>query len=122
MQATQDSASVYPIRIRMSAATLAELEHCEYGSYEDCKGDAEHLARSFGEDARIEDHPVSVIANSKKTVLIIRNAAQADWMFYAVCSGTFQLHHLRVAQRIADALIQHATPETVARWRYPDGF
>ena len=106
----------YPIRIKVSAPILEELQHCEYPSWED-------LTSGLSDPAErpLESHTYAVVKRSPRTVLVINTPEEADDVFYAVCSGTFQLYHYRTACRIADALKPHAKPETVARWRYPYG-
>jgi len=106
---------VFPIRIKMSAVALEELAQCEWGSWEDHK------------EAR--GHPCE-IAQRHKGVLVLDNAKEADRMYYAVCSGTFQLNRepgegrsfFRTACRIADVLRPFARPETVKQWPFPTGY
>lgn len=112
---------VFPIRIKVSKKFIDELHFCEEGSYED------ELQRiRLGEDSErpLESHTHKLTTRSS-TRLIIRNTAEADDVYYSVCSGTIQIWErgmLRTCQRVADILRPHARPETVRNWRYPTGF
>lgn len=109
----------YPIKIKVAAAILNELQACELPSWEDHNSpDVEPEALA---SRPLASHTYAVVERSPRTVLVINNQDEADDVFYAVCSGNFQLYHYRTACRIADALKPHAKPETVARWRYPYG-
>ena len=113
--------SAYPIKLRVSAAALDELSTTEEGSYEDASnelakaGDSEQLIAM-----KLSRHAHKV-AQRHRTVLEIVDADEAEAVYYAVCSGTFQLTRLRLARRIADALRPHVKPETARRWPAPSG-
>lgn len=99
------------IKIRVSPAALEELQHSEYGSWEDagCPDTGHRYAVLQRHIAQIE----------------VRDDAEAADLYYAVCSGTFQLTHLPVARRLADALREAAErhdPEVVRRWDGPSGY
>ena len=110
----------YPIRIKLRAPVLEELGQCELGSWEDLTGpdpDPEGLI-----ERTLESHTYAVVERSPKTVLVINNADEAEDVYYAVCSGTFQLYFLRAAHKIADVLRPHALAETVKLWPAPTGY
>ena len=112
----------YPIKLRVNAAALVELSTSEEGSYNDAwaelakAGDSDQLI-----DMKLSRHAHHV-AQRHKTVLEIVDSDEAEAMFYAVCSGTFQLRHLLIARRIADALRPHVSEESRRRWGSPSGY
>jgi hypothetical protein len=111
----------YPIRIKLTAAVLEELGQCELGSWEDLNGEDRDPDEDL--DSRpLASHTYAVVERSPRTVLIINNQAEAEDVYYAVCSGTFQLYHLHSARRIANILRPHALPETVKLWPAPTGY
>jgi hypothetical protein len=112
----------FPIVIKMYAPHIEELMHSERGSFEDMEG---HLAK--GElplERPLESHTYT-IAQRHKTKLVINNPAEAEDVFFAVCSGTFQGYShgtFKAACRIADVLrpiVKVHYPETVALWNKP---
>lgn len=110
-----------PIHIRLATRLCVELAACEEGAYEDsCVADA--AGRNEGRPPASHAHVVA-LNGADKGVLVIRTAAEADDMYYAVCSGVFKSKTpatLRAAQRIADILRPFATAETVRVWPKPD--
>lgn len=106
---------MFPIKIKISEKALAELVQSEWGSWEDHK----HAG----------GHPCEIAQRHRK-VLVVENRKEADRMYYAVCSGTFQLQrkvgegpsYFRTACRIADILRPHARPATVDVWPKPTGY
>ena len=106
------------IKIRINPAALEEFQHSEHGSYED------HGSPDVGHVWNILQRHTGLIE--------VRSDAEAAEVFYAVCSGTFQLDapeegkvYFRTACRIADKLREAARrsdPEMVARWKAPSGY
>ena len=114
--------SAFPIKLRVNPDPLGELVQSECGRWED-HGTPDH---GVFDPARCEcddkPHPfVYLIANRYTTRLEIRDAAEAEEVYWAVCSGTFQLSHFKVARRIADALRPYVKAATVRRWPAPTG-
>jgi hypothetical protein len=109
------------IRIRLATHLCVELAACEEGAYEDsCV--AAVAGRNEGRPPASHAHVVAT-NGADKGVLVISTAAEADDMYYAVCSGVFKSKvpaTLRAAQRIADILRPFAQPETVRVWDKPD--
>lgn len=105
------------VSIRMSAAALAELHSCEFGSYED----------SFSHDddndinARVDEyadgtlHIVELIERSAKTVVHLFNQKEVDEFFGQTCSGTFSLYHPGVCLRVYNELLPHIS-DAVPEW------
>lgn len=102
--------------IKSSRALVSELEGCEYGAYEDCLD-----RRKRGEMEPGDELTIVEILSRHTSHIILETPAEADLLFYAVCSGTFQVQHYRAACRIADLTKPHASPETMKQWRYPYG-
>lgn len=110
----------YPIILKMSTVALRELAESEEGSFSDSLTDSEN---GLTPDREPRAHAY-MIASRLKTRLAIFNDAEAIDVYYAVCSGTFQLTHYRAAVRIADWLrpvVARVSPKTVIRWPAPSG-
>lgn len=116
--------ATFPMRLRINAAQLEEFRQCEYGAHED------------GATKTPTGFTAYAILNRFKTLIEIRDADEADLIYYAACSGTFGLlgngethaekmrEHARnrTANRLADALRAHAKPETLQHWKSADGY
>jgi hypothetical protein len=102
----------FPIRIRVSKQALEEFVCSEEGSWSD--------------HDEAPDHQCAILQRHK-TSIEIRNAEEAAKVYYACCSGTFQLDYkgfLRTARRIANELREAAKqhdPDIVKHWPAPDG-
>ena len=115
----------YPIRLKVSPAALSELAACEEGAYEDAV--REFRRGNIGDrDPRTHAH---VVAQRYKSQLRIDNDAEAVDMYYAVCSGTFQVteekNFLHTARKIADWLrpiVERVSLETAKQFPQPDGY
>ncbi len=113
--------TTYPIRLKVSSAAMEELQASECGSYESV---TESIERGEGDQGRPLESHVHTVTERFATILEIRNDAEAIDAYYAVCSGTFQLSHYRIACRIADALRDVVTavdPKTTRQWSAPSG-
>lgn len=112
------NAAPFPLAIRLSARKIEELRECELGAYED---DEAKVEKGEEPDRALESHTYTVCKRATGAVLSIADADEAEDVYYAVCSGTFQLHHLSAARQIADLLRPYALPETVKLWPRPEG-
>jgi hypothetical protein len=106
------------IRIRLSPKLCQELADCEEGAYSDALPCGELGERPISNHAH-------VVASEgvPRGALTIRNAEQAEDMYYAVCSGLFKartLATLTAATRIANTLRPFANHGTVKRWPRPE--
>lgn len=102
---------MFPIVIPVTRASLEEFVESEWGSYED----AGHPEAG---------HVVNILQRFKRKIEV-RSAEEANLVYEAVCSGTFQLfekNFRRTALKIANALRPHALPETVKLWPGPSGY
>lgn len=118
--------TIFPLTLKMSVALIHEFALCEEGAHED------------GEQTTPEGVSAYDILTRRTGLIEVRNAAEADLLYYAACSGTFGLmgqgdphdragrlddaRRNRAANRIADWLRPHATAETVRRWRNASGY
>jgi hypothetical protein len=95
-----------------------ELAECERGSWEDFKNDPLTTPR------QLADHPYEV-CHLYRSQIRMRNVEQLQGVWYACCTGTFQLRHLRAAQslwqRLRPLVEEHARGD-LKLWAYPDGF
>lgn len=111
--------NVFPIVIKISAVHLDELASSEMGSYDDMS------QQPADKRERQLDSHCCVIAQRYKTKLVINNLAEAEDVYYAVCSGTFMKRDKRsytMACKIADILrpiVKEHCPETVRLWDAP---
>lgn len=119
------------ITIRLSNAAATELYHSEYGSYEDQQNDMD--AGAISVLGRWSDaHACDIIMRGKRrqnsTTITLLDDSEAAEMYYAICSGTFQLDYkgyLRTAKRLADQLRDAArrhSAELVRSWPAPSGY
>lgn len=109
-----------PITIRLAPWMCEELSACEEGAY----ADSCHLIR-IGEpvERQLASH-THIVAHrdALKGKIVIRTKAEAEDVYYAVCSGVFKAkttHTYRAACRIANLLRPYAEPETVRVWPEP---
>lgn len=116
---------MYPIYLKVSPAALRELAACEEGAYSDAAHE-QAMGRAPARDPKTHAH---VVADRYSTQLRIDNDAEAVDMYYAVCSGTFQVtdekNFLHSACKIADWLrpiVERASPDTVKLWPCPNGY
>lgn len=111
----------YPIRVRMSAKAMSELENCEYGSYED------HIHSDGTREEPYDDgslHIVELIQRSpSKSYVDLQDQREVDEFFGQACTGTFGLYHPRICLRIYDELRPHASEKVAeAVSRYSIGY
>ena len=102
---------MFPIIIPVSPAALEEFRESEWGAYEDA-GCPE------------AGHVVNILERHKRKIEV-RDATEAELVYVACCSGTFQIHDkgfTRTAHKIADALRVHVRPYWVRLWPVPSGF
>lgn len=115
------------IAIRLSNAAATELYHSEYGSYEDhTPVDGGPAAARYG-----ETHVCDLIMRGhrqKTSTRILLTDSEAAEFYYALCSGTFQLHDkgyfqtaCRLADRLRDAARRHDA-DLVKHWPAPSGY
>ena len=119
------------IIIRMSNAAATDLYHAEYGSYEDQSYDmAEGEIEALGRWSNA--HACDIIMRGKRgqtsTSITLLDDSEAAEMYYAICSGTFQLEHMgylstarRLANQLRDAARRHSA-ELVRTWPAPSGY
>lgn len=127
----------FPLTISISAALLSDFANCEYGAHEDaCVAREEKSEACDSDETEVtftrSGFTAYEILSRHRARIEIRDASEADLIYYAACSGTFALRNdfepresarrYRAANRIADILRPHAMPETVARWRMSDGY
>lgn len=115
------------ITIRLSHAAFDELHASEYGSYEDhLPEDGGPAAARFG-----STHLVDILERSprgRNDTRITLTDSEAAEVYYALCSGTFQLEYkgfLPTARRLADRLRDAARrydADLVRRWPAPSGY
>ncbi|MGB5812953.1 MAG: hypothetical protein WBG86_20640 [Polyangiales bacterium] len=106
------------IKVRMTRSSFDELMYCEEGAHEDKP--EEHV---------IADCTYCIVRHRPvKGYVTLVSQKEVDSIYYAVCSGTFQIddpaegkHWYRVARRVADELRPHASPELVKQWPAPSG-
>ena len=120
------------ITLRLSRRTVIALAISEEGRHEDYqRAIAEHEAAQ-GDSPKPKPclaymHAVRALENSassKQVTLRIDEAAAAEDLYYAVCSGTFQIGRLRAARNIANSLrerVRITDPALVQRWPAPIG-
>lgn len=115
--------TTYPIKIAVSTTLANELAMCEEGRHEDYLSHK----KEYPNDLDVEPCHAYHIANQaiKTSELICNNPEEATDLYYAVCSGTFQLYHLTTARRIANLLrnaVNEHDPKLVAMWTTPHGY
>lgn len=108
----------WPIIINMKPALIEEFAECELGAHED--------GESVTETEKLSAYTL-LRRRAKEGKIEIRNAEEADLIFYAAASGTFGLMgqsddprqeriQNRAANRICDILREHAKAETIRMW------
>lgn len=115
--------TTYSIKIKLPVGHLSELAECEHPAYED----AEHDEAEGKPAERPTATHTYVVAKRHKTILEIRNAEEANDVYYAVCSGTFGLREKsmawhRSAVKIANLLRPYADPAIVKLWPTANGY
>lgn len=110
-----------PITIRLTRAQVEDLACSEEGRHEDSAA-----ARARGEDGEDAEtcHAYLVASRAPGAVLVVNTPEEASDLYYAVCSGTFQIHNYPAAVRIADRLrdvVREHDPEILRLWRAPYG-
>lgn len=118
------------ITIRLSNAAATELYCSEYGSYEDHENElAEGETKVPGRYG--DTHACDIIQRSprgRNDTRITLTDSEAAELYYAICSGTFQLEdkgYLRTARRLADRLRDAARrydADLVRHWPAPSGY
>lgn len=121
-------------RILLARSTIASLALSEEGRHEDHESDLADWNATPPEKRDQEDEPRPALAyvcamaalassaSSRYATIVIDDASAAEDLYYAVCSGTFQVRFPRQARRIADALrdrVLATDPALVARWPAP---
>lgn len=116
----------FPLSFPCSPELLNELALCEEGSYDDAL-DAELRHETPERD------PVNhtyVVARRHKRKLEIRNEAELADVWYALCSGTTQVHKPRAVDNLAAKMRPYVAlaaqhHECVRKvydiWQYPSG-
>lgn len=118
-RAPKSTAPGYPVVIRLGPVLPEELAMCEEGSYED-----QQALHPSERDRPLETHTYT-IAQRYRSQLRIDNVLEAEDVYYAVCSGTFQIRskrYFRAACKIADALrelVRRNNPDLVDQWPAP---
>jgi hypothetical protein len=129
----------FPVRIRVNKNTLWEFGDSEQPLYEDHQMCVQLAYGDFPLPPKDDGKPIPVhqcvhsetekdccvlvylIAQRHKTVLEMRDQREVDHTYWALCSGTFQLNHLRAAQNLAMKLRPYVTTK-LAQSMFPDGF
>lgn len=112
---------IFPIVIVMAPELIIELQACSEGSYDDML-----VLRERGQtiERPLLSH-AHAVAKRYTRKLVIETAAEAEDLYYEVCSGTLQLKGMRgwnAANKIADALraqVRSTYPVTVNQWPRP---
>jgi hypothetical protein len=120
-----------PIAIRLARKKCEALAIAEEGRHEDClTALAEWNTASKPKDEKPDTcHAYDVASKALDTrgaivALRIDSANAAIDLYYAVCSGTFQIDNFKAATRIANALrdrVRRIDPGMVQRWQTPYG-
>lgn len=106
----------FPLNLYLSPAHAEELRECEFGSWEDHTDVVEGVGLVFDHAQYGGPHPVQILDDqpdrrTRKDRLVINYQDEADSIAYAVASGTFQLYHFRVADRLFWELLPHCSEE-----------
>lgn len=124
------------ITIRLSRATVDHLVLSKEGRHEDYETNLAEWNATPLERRNEADEPEPCLAytyataalasheSSKYATIRIDGAGAAEDLYYAVCSGTFQIQFPDAARRIADVLrdrVHTTNPDLVARWPAPTG-
>ena len=109
------------IAIRLSNAAATDLYCCESGSYDDNDGEAR-----YG-DTHVCDLIMRGHRQKTSTRITLTDSEAAEF-YFALCSGTFQLHDMgyfqtacRLADRLRDAARRHDA-DLVKHWPAPSGY
>lgn len=121
------------VKIRLSRAAVEHLAMSEEGRYEDYTRD---LAEWNAGERYEADKPEPCLAytcatealtsheSSKYATICISSTDTAEDLYYAVCSGTFQIQFLTAARRIANVLrerVRVTNSPLVRAWPAPTG-
>lgn len=101
-----------PIRLSISKYALYEFLTCEEGSFED-----HHKEPKLEE----EIHQYNVLSKFINKI-VLDNEDELELIWYALCSGTFQIHEPQVTRRLADKLkelVKRYCPKIYEKWPYP---
>ncbi len=124
------------ITIRLARATVDHLAASEYGRHEDYEVSLAEWNAAPQEERDEEDRPEPCLAytyaaaalashaSSRYATIRIDGTDAAEDLYYAACSGTFQVQFPDAARRIADALrerVRVTDPDLVVRWPAPTG-
>ncbi len=125
------------VSLRLARATVEHLALSEEGRHEDYETNLAMWNATPPENRNKEDRPEPCLAYTYATAALVSHAASsryvtirvdradaAEDLYYAVCSGTFQIQFPDAARRIADALrdrVHVTNPDLVARWPAPTG-
>lgn len=110
----------YLIKISMGRNLIDELAISEEAHYEDRENAAGIDLTLEIMDAGKCEKLAYLILQRFKTIIAIQDKAEAEEIYWAVSSGTFQIDHFRSACKIADAL-RPLVSERTARTYYPYG-
>ena len=115
--------TTFPLRIRVQPHALAAFRDSEEGSWHD-------------EGATPDGTHVYNLLGRHKASIEVRNAAEAEAVYIAACSGTWQTRwsalerrygsgdgygHYETAHRICDLLRPLVSPQTQGVWPCPTG-
>lgn len=118
-------AARYPVTIKLSNALIEEFDGCEYGIWEDHGRPDDGLLKDPCPacEERCTSAPFTHnILQRYRTRIEVHTVKEAEEVYWAVSSGTFQINHLRAARRIADELLAAGviSDELREQW-YPSG-
>jgi hypothetical protein len=122
--------TAFPIRIRVAPRALEEFRDSEEGSWEDAGRRKDSLDEATG------SLHVYCILGRHKGLIEVRDALEAETVYVAACSGTWQTRwsaeerrygegdgrgYFETACRVADLLRPYVRPETLSHWVRPSG-
>jgi hypothetical protein len=132
-RAARDANMTQVSTLRLPRRTLESLANSEEGRHEDIRCElAEYEAASEPKGDKPEPclaytcamEALESSASSKYVTIRVDRADVAGDLYYAVCSGTFQLQFPKTARDIANVLrewVRVSDPELVKRWPAPTG-
>lgn len=122
--------TTFPIRIRVQPHALAAFRDSEEGSWHDEGATPDCIDPETG-----ALHVHNLLGRHKASIEV-RDAAEAETVYIAACSGTWQTRwsalerrygsgdgygYYETAHRICDLLRPHVSPQTQAVWPCPTG-